>query len=262
MEKENKLPFLISIPHGGVQIPNELILNTQLTHEDILEDGDAFSIPIYNLEQTVQQVIDTPIARAFLDLNRSIDQLPPQFPDGIFKSHTCYLKPVFKNGQFPDESLRNKVLHKYYRYYHNQITKALKNELIQFGFDCHTMASESPPVSAHPGEKRPLVCLSNRNGATCTHKSIQLLRDIFINVMDCKTEDVKINDPFSGGYIIQTYGNNPIPWIQIELNRNLYLSSPWFNVENWTINIKRLNELNIVIKKVLEVFNQELQNKQ
>ena len=41
--------------------------------------------------------------------------------------------------------------------------------------------------------------------------------------------EISINDPFHGGHITKTYGNKPVPWIQVEMNRDLYLTEPWFD---------------------------------
>lgn len=53
-----------------------------------------------------------------------------------------------------------------------------------------------------------------------------------------------LNDPFHGGHITKTYGNNPVPWIQIEMNRDMYLSESWFDNEMLSMKTERLQELN------------------
>ncbi len=254
----SQLPFLLSIPHSGTDVPEELKTSVHLNLYDILEDGDAFSFEIYNLKNNVKKIIHSTIARAIVDLNRNTEQLPPEFPDGIFKSHTCYNKPVYKNGEFPADILRKKILEKYYFSYHGKIQTEILYPSIKFAFDCHTMADFSPPVSQNPGWKRPLVCLSNHKGQTCETKHIETLRNIFIDILGCSEDEVKINTPFKGGYITQSYGMKPLPWIQIELNRILYLRSPWFNADDWTMDKKRLRELNKIIKKIFCRFAESI----
>ena len=58
--------------------------------------------------------------------------------------------------------------------------------------------------------------------------------------------------PFKGGYITRHYGNNPIPWIQIEMNRKLYLSKEYFDYG--TLQMKG-NQLDILNNKFRETIN-------
>jgi formiminoglutamase len=88
-----QIPVFISIPHGGTNTPPELINRVCIQPKDIFDDPAPFTREIYDLEPWVLEVIDTDIARAFVDLNRAPDDLPPKNPDGIIKSMTCYKKP-------------------------------------------------------------------------------------------------------------------------------------------------------------------------
>ena len=45
-----------------------------------------------------------------------------------------------------------------------------------------------------------------------------LIRNFNIDI-----NEVKINDPFVGGFTTNKYGNNPVPWIQFKINRKLYM---------------------------------------
>ncbi len=250
-----KLPFLISIPHGGDQIPEQLQAANCLSRADILEDNDAFTIPIYDVLAIVKYVVKAKIARAFIDLNRTEDQLPPEYPDGIFKLATCYQKPIYKTDTLPEPSLRDKLLQKYARSYHASIRHALKDPSIQFAFDCHSMAETAPPVASDAGETRPLICLSNYNNQTCSGNDLKLLRACFEQVFNCTKEEVQLNHPFQGGSIIRTYGKQPVPWIQIEINRKLYLSEPWFDKKRWEADKKRLQVLNGMMQDVFLLFH-------
>ena len=69
-------------------------------------------------------------------------------------------------------------------------------------------------------------------------------------------KDVVMNKPFAGGYITRTYGEGALPWVQVEMNRSLYLSEPWFDVETLTIQPERLQYLNQRFRKTLTLFFQ------
>jgi N-formylglutamate deformylase len=82
------LPVLISIPHGGRMMPDELRERVCLNYDELFADGDAFTDEIYDLGNRAACVIKAEIARAFVDLNRAPNDLPPHNTDGVIKSHT------------------------------------------------------------------------------------------------------------------------------------------------------------------------------
>lgn len=241
----NKLPFLISIPHGGTQIPKEVKNEICITNQDLFDDSDSFTQEIYNASEVVESVIKFDIARAFVDVSRAENMLPPEFTDGVIKSATCYNKPIYKNGLISNQLIKS-LLEKYYKPYHTEIKTSLENKNIKLALDCHSMAEFAPAIAPDKG-KRPLINLGDVEGKACDSSITKLLRESFIEVFNLNEQDVTINHPFSGGYITRTYGNNPKPFIQIELNRSMYLSKPWFDKQ-------RLVELNSAFIKVLFNF--------
>jgi len=118
-EIDQKLPILISVPHGGDEIPSELAGRVTLIKKEIFEDGDALTRQIYSLKHEVLAYLDTPIARAFVDLNRSPDMRPPQFSDGVVKTETVNKISIYNPGQYPDNQLIERLLKNYYFPYHN-----------------------------------------------------------------------------------------------------------------------------------------------
>jgi len=259
------LPLLISVPHGGHEIPPELRERVALTESHIFEDGDALTREIYAFQNEVIAFIDTPIARAFVDLNRSPFDRPPENPDGIVKTVTTMRRSVYKAGQFPDEALIERVLRAYYFPYHARIDELHTHSKIQLALDCHSMLAQSPPISDHPGKLRPLICLSNRGDekgypteqrgpVTCPPKWIQLLAECFCSVFEIEKSEVEINNPFFGGYIIQSHFRGDLSWIQLEINRKLYLSPPNFNADLLAVVPERIAELRNKILTTMKLF--------
>ncbi|MBK3332273.1 N-formylglutamate amidohydrolase [Persephonella atlantica] len=244
-------PALISIPHGGWKIPEEVKDIVALTDKDIFDDSDPFTVDIYDINGKVIKVIKTDIARAFVDLNRAPDDLPPENPDGVVKTKTCYGVTVYKKPL--NREIIDLLLKKYYYPYHREIMKSLKDKRIKIAFDCHSMAVEPPVISPDTG-RRPTVCLGNVYGKSCDFHTTELLREAFMEVFGLPEEEVTINKPFAGGYITRTYGNRPVPWIQIEINRKLYLAEPWFDKENLKVDRNRLKKLSKMFIDVLEIF--------
>ena len=251
----NKLPILLSIPHGGTKRPKELEDHLCITNKDQFDDSDPFVIEIYNLENKVERVISSEIARAYIDLNRSPQDLPPQNSDGLIKSTTCYQKKIYIKGREPDDSLTKKLIQLYYLPYHRSIQKSLRELDLQLCLDCHSMASQAPNISPDgKNKKRPLFCLSNQNGKTSSNEMIELLADCISESFQINRNQILLNNPFLGGYITKTYGNNPIPWIQIEMNRKLYLTDPWFDKDSLTLKESHSKKLNKQFEESLNLF--------
>lgn len=249
------MPILLSIPHGGKKKPPELDGHLCITEKDLFDDSDPFVVEIYDLGEKVQRVISAEIARAFIDLNRSLDDIPPTNPDGLIKSCTCYQKPIYIKGKEPDEKLREKLIHLYYQPYHKSIQKSIHDLDLQLCLDCHSMAATAPNISPDgQNKKRPMFCLSNQNGTTSSNEIIELLADCISESFSIGRKQISINDPFLGGYITKTYGNNPIPWIQIEMNRDMYLKSPWFDETSLTLNPRHYEKLNKQFEETLNLL--------
>jgi len=256
VRRMQKYPVLISIPHGGLTIPDAVKNRIRLSQPDIFEDADAFTREIYDMADKAACVVSADMARAVVDLNRRPDDLPPENPDGVIKSHTCYGKTVYRAGLEPDMPLMQDLLRAYYYPYHERIASTLRErrENIVLGLDCHSMAAEGPPISPDRGKTRPVVCLGNFHGRSCPWDMIENLADRFRRAFRLNDEEVAINQPFSGGHITQTYGGHPVPWIQIELSRALYLDPLFFDHGTLTVKRSRILEIRQMLCEVLEGF--------
>ena len=249
------LPVLLSIPHGGIKKPVELDGHLCISDKDLFDDSDPFVMELYDLGDKVKRVIKTDIARAFVDLNRSLQELPPVNPDGLIKSATCYDKPIYSKGREPDDSLRTLLIQLYYLPYHNAIQKSIEELDLQLCLDCHSMASIAPSISPDGNKKpRPKFCLSNNDGQTSSQEMIELLASCISKSFEIDKNEILLNNPFHGGHITKTYGNKPFPWIQIEMNRDLYLSEPWFDMNLLSVDPKHLHKLNKQFEDCLDQF--------
>lgn len=239
-------------------MPVEVAANVCITPRDLLDDSDSFTNDIYDSKDIVEEQVHATIARAFVDNSRSTDQIPPEFPDGLIKSATCYDRPIYKEGKQPSEETRNILISKYYDEYHQKLRNALLNPNIVIALDCHSMAEIAPAVSPDTGNIRPLINLGDAEGTACDSEITQKLKKSFVEVFGFNDEEVSINKPFKGGFITRNYGNKPIPWIQIEMNRKLYLSEDYFSYDSLKMKGNRLNELNEKFREVLQNFYERL----
>lgn len=251
-----ELPVLLSIPHGGMDIPAELEDRIVLSAADIFEDIDPYTREIYDLGDSVTHVVSTAYPRTFVDLNRAPDDLPPDNPDGVVKSHTCYGKTIYQSGMEPDSDLKDTLLEKYYFPYHNEIERLSnsKDPAIALALDCHSMAAVGPAISPDRGKKRPMVCLGNAHGRSCSQEAAAAMAACFRRAFSLEENDVTINRPFAGGYITRRYGGHPLPWIQVELNRDLYLRETFFNRRTLSVDKSRILEIRQMFEEALRLY--------
>lgn len=207
------LPLLISNPHAGLEIPPELMELNILTPQEISEDGDEGARAIYSIEDEVDIFVTTEIARAFVDLNRAVDD---RRADGIVKTHTCWQVPVYREPL--PEALVTKLLDNYYHPYHAKLTESASQVIM--GIDCHTMAAKGPPIGPDPGVERPHLCLSNGEGTTCPEEWLRSLAQCLETTFETS---VSLNDPFKGGFITRSHADE-LPWVQLELSRAPFYS--------------------------------------
>lgn len=235
---KDRLPFLISVPHGGTEAPESVRERLLLTDEELRYYSDPLTHVLFGYRDRVEAYIDTPISRMIVDLNRPPLPLPLHDPDGIIKTRTIDGGDVYRYGQVPDMHLIHHLLIFHYFPYHQQIDELLDQCQVRIAFDCHSMLPSGSVNQRDAGKVRPLICLGNngdqrgkeRKGtiATCSEEWIRELARIFREVFP-KENAVAINNPFSGGFISNAhYWHKGIPWIQIEINRALYESDTYF----------------------------------
>jgi len=264
-----KMPVLISVPHGGWKVPDEIKDIWGLSRKDAFHDGDPCTSQIYDFSDKVNVQMVMEYYRAVVDLNRQPDDIAPENPDGVVKSHTIYNVEVYKPGCFPDDQLKKKLLQKYYFPYHHSLQQCLKRENIRMGVDCHSMAAVSPPIEDDIGTPRPLFCLGNlgdnhaevnlpHNRITCEPEMLIFMKDEFNSIFQHEDVDLEIpsvctmNVPFEGGYITRQMGNKGIPFIQIEMSRALYLTKAYFEKDTLSVDRERINDLNQKVWRVLK----------
>jgi N-formylglutamate deformylase len=233
---KQRYPFLISVPHGGTEVPLPVRPLLLLTDEELRYYCDPLTRVVFGYQDRVAAYIDTRISRMVVDLNRPPLPLPLRDPDGIIKLMTIDGKEVWRPGQVPDMHLIHRLLMAHYFPFHQQIDELIDRHPVGIAFDCHSMLPYGSENQKDAGTVRPLICLSNngdRNGrakkgsiATCSEEWISTLAGVFRKEFPPDT-GVAINNPFSGGFISNAhYWHKGIPWIQIEMNRALYEPVP------------------------------------
>ena len=121
MDRISPLPLLVSVPHGGLSIPEEARSACALKLPDILADGDTWARTLYDLPEKVRCFLAADVARAVVDLNRPENHRAPDDPDGALKSRTLSGVPVWKTAGAPSDELAEQLLAQHHRPYHEQL---------------------------------------------------------------------------------------------------------------------------------------------
>lgn len=232
MPAEERYPFLITVPHGGTEIPEAVGSRLLLSEHELRYYCDPATRVLFGYQDRVAAWIDTRVSRMIVDLNRPPLPLPLRDPDGIIKLRTVDGREVWRPGQVPDMPLIHRLLVAHYFPFHQQVDELIDRHRVRVAFDCHSMLPLGSGFQKDAGKKRPLICLGNngdrkgrakRGGlATCSEEWITTLAVLFAKEFP-GTGAVAINNPFSGGFIVNAhFWRKGVPWIQIEVNRALY----------------------------------------
>jgi N-formylglutamate deformylase len=261
-------PFLISVPHGGTEVPPELADRIRLTPDELRYYSDPGTTVLYDYRERVQGYIEASVSRVLVDLNRPPYYLPPRHTDGVVKMVTPDGMPIWNEGSAPDLPGIHRLLMAYFFPYHDRINSLLDSLPVKLAIDCHTMTPVGAPRNHDTGKKRPLVCIGNNGNAdggprphalpTCPQEWARSLAGAFREEFP-GPGDVTLNEPYSGGFIPNAhYWHKGVPWIQLELNRLLYEDVSGPGPGHPAVNRERLGDLHEIIWEILTKFWDEI----
>lgn len=247
-----KLPILIIIPHGGTQIPEELEDIAAVEDFELLISSDTSANEIFRFDKNVSAVLNSPISKLFIDLNRSIYDIPPKTINGIIKKETPYGKNVFQEEYFPDEIAIANLTRRYYQPFHEAIDKITKSGEIELIIECHTIPAVGPKYASDADKPRPVIRISN----TIDHKGtfIKTCPDIYAKILLTKlssqfeNENYSVSKPFIinpnpiYGFCIQKHFDR-IPYLRLDISRALFFNEKFFNSDFMKIDQIRLNDI-------------------
>lgn len=223
----NLLPIIISIPHSGVEFPEEV---KEQFHSDITkhpDDTDWFVDKLYDFATTMGiTIIKARYSRYVIDLNRD-PKNKPLYKDGrhitsLLPTSTFNEKDIYINT-LPSSNEVDRRLTQYYWPYYQEISRLLSELRQNFPhvllFDAHSIKRFVPTISK---EKFPSLILGNQNHKTAHHNLIQCGLESLR--MDDKY-DVSDNFPFVGGHITRYFGqpSKGIHTLQLEMSQDIYM---------------------------------------
>lgn len=228
-------PLVFASPHSGDRYPGDMDMRADLpllslrSAEDALVDRLVAAGPDHGAP-----LIRGRVGRAYVDLNRSPDDLdpllfedaaalPPPGPKvaagyGVLPRLTGDGLPLYDRRLTLAEAHRR--LTRVHHPYHYALARQMQAAHARHGrailIDWHSM-----PSRAAGGPRGPDVVLGDRHGASCGAALSRRLRALFES-LGLKTA---LNRPYAGGYSTQLWGRPDEGYeaIQIELSRALYL---------------------------------------
>ena len=242
LNKDNhSLPFIISIPHSGIFLTEELISN--LKDKVILPNTDWYLQDLYSfLQELGYTVIINNMSRYVIDPNRSLTDNNPSFWHSAIYTKTTYGKEMYKN-ELTEDVKKERI--KYYNEYHSNLENLINNKLKYFKkvylIDLHSFATPLPYD----------IILGNNYDTTSSIDFKNKLFKLF------KKEGFKVgcNKKFIGGYIVKHY-KDKCEAIQIEINYRKYIENrSFYEEENPSINEKLFKQT----KKSLKIIFEDLE---
>lgn len=224
---EGSLPLLISIPHLGTRIPDD-IAATMTPVAQRTDDCDWHLDRLYGFAQRLGASILTPsYARYVIDLNRPPDGAnlyPGQDTTGLLPVDTFDKEPLYKDGHLPDEAEIGRRRDAYWKPYHEALAGHLAALKAKHGkvllWEAHSIRSHVPRFFEG---RLPDFNFGTANGASAVAGLAEALADLVEQHGGPYTAIA--NGRFKGGYITRQYGQpaQGVHAVQLELTQITYM---------------------------------------
>ncbi|WP_299664062.1 N-formylglutamate amidohydrolase [uncultured Ruegeria sp.] len=226
-------------PHSGRTYPASLLKRSVLNRKMIRSSEDAYVDQLFDAApESGAPLLAAAMPRAYLDLNRSSDELDPALIQGA-RRHGHNPRVVSGLGVIPRVVANGRAIYNgkltmdearlridtYWRPYHQRLKSLLSESHEMFGqailIDCHSMPHEAVAMAGGSGTTRPEIVLGDRFGAAASGVIVDQVEAAFTDA----GLNVARNAPFAGAYVAQTYGRPTRHQhaIQIEIDRSLYM---------------------------------------
>ncbi|TMM52305.1 N-formylglutamate amidohydrolase [Sulfitobacter sabulilitoris] len=227
-------------PHSGRDYGWRFLRSSVLDEHAIRSSEDAFVDQLFDCAPKFgASFIKAGAPRAFVDMNRSADELDPALIEGVRRqghnpriaSGLGVIPRVVANGRAIysgkmtlEEATRR--IDTYWRPYHEMLQRLLDQARQRHGqavlIDCHSMPHEAMDGVVRSGMTRPDVVLGDRFGAAASGEVMDRVEAAFAAAGFVVTR----NAPFAGAYITQAYGrpSRAQHAVQVEIDRSLYMN--------------------------------------
>lgn len=246
-----RIPILLSIPHCGVDFPDEIRSTYKQNMIDAPDDTDWFVHRLYDFAPAMGiTIIHAVYSRWVIDLNRD-PQSKPLYTDGRIITALCpatdfFGTPIYNDERKevqPDEVQRR--TEKYYTPYHHKLRELLSDIKREFGkvllWECHSIRQAVPTINK---EAFPDLILGDVDGASASASII----DAAMNTLGSSRYQLSHNHPFKGGYITRQFCDpkNNEHALQLEMSKVNYMDDSETRYDE-----PRANEMRTLLQKTL-----------
>ncbi len=218
------LPLLISVPHDGRCIPDEISRRMTPAGTSI-PDTDWHVAELYEFARGMGvNILQANYSRYVIDLNRPADDealYPGQLVTGLCPLETFAGERIYREGSLT-RAEKSARIERYWRPYHQLLDSLLQDIRATHGYallwDAHSIPSEVPRLFS--GEL-PELNIGTNDGASCDNA----LQDAVANVARNSPYTVAVNERFRGGHITRFYGRprNDVHALQLEIAQRAYM---------------------------------------
>lgn len=219
-------PLLISIPHLGTRIPDDL----RDRYTDIaltVADTDWHLDRLYAFAKELgATILGARVSRYVIDLNRPPNDeslYPGQTTTSLCPTETFRGEPLYREGCAPDAAERQRRVATYWQPYHDTLRAELQRLRAQHAnvllWEAHSIASVLPRLFEN---KLPDLNLGTQEGRT-TAAAVQAAAE---RAAQASAYTWVANGRFKGGYITRHFGAplDGVHAIQLEMCQSTYMS--------------------------------------
>ena len=223
-------PLLISMPHVGTCIPQELAAG--MTDAALQTPDVDWHLPLlYSMaEELGASVLSAEYMRYVIDLNRPSDDsnlYAGQDTTGLCPVDTFAKQPLYREGMLPGPEEIQRRITQYWQPYHTQLRTELERLKAAHGvavlWDAHSIASQVPRFFSG---KLPDLNFGTNDMQSCDAALQQVLADTMRGSPHATNYSHVFNGRFKGGYITRHYGQpeSNIHAVQLEMSQCVYMN--------------------------------------
>ena len=220
IHKQTNSPLVISIPHSGTDIPQDIV---PLCNQTSKREHTDWALPEL-VAPLLETTLVATVSRYIVDVNR--------FKPRTGKATQPIIPRIDEKGNllfnnYPSKQKQADWLKRYYTPYYHHLESLLHQKLEQYSkvllIDLHSYDDQLFQTSD--------IIIGTRRKQTISEELLEQLQTLFHE----EGLSTRVDTPFSGGNIIATFGKHPsIEAVQIEVPYSLYLDGHTLHEERST----------------------------
>ena len=267
MPNQRTTSVVFSSPHSGRDYGRAFLRRSMLDEVTIRSSEDAFVDLLFSdAPAHGAPLIAARAPRAFVDLNRSADELDPALIRGVKRgAHNPRVsaglgviprvvaggREIYR-GKLPLADVEARLQDHWFPY-HARLQRLLDDSHRQFGsavlLDCHSMPHDAVETLCKSHTAKPEIVLGDRFGASADGELVEQIEMAFREA----GFTVARNMPFAGAFTAQHYGrpSRGQHVVQIEIDRSLYMDELRLRPNRQFDDVRRA--LSAIIAEIAEI---------